>query len=124
MYKKLVSSILIVALLNLLGCYSIEYITTPEYKQIEEEDEADEIRVVTKDSQEYHFSGSNFSIENDTLNVRVKSTLTDVEQPYKGKFVLSDIKYIQFDSCSYLILPTLILIYYICTKVLIMPYRT
>ena len=68
MYKKLVSSILVVAVLNLLGCYSFKSVTVPEYKQVEEkEDKPDEIYVITKDDQEYHFADSNFYFENDTL---------------------------------------------------------
>ena len=68
MHKKLISSILVVALLNLVGCYSFESLNVPEYKQfVEEEGKPDEIYVKTKDIQEYHFSESNFNVENDTL---------------------------------------------------------
>ena len=38
MNKKLISSILVVALLNLVGCYSFEPITVTEYKQVEEKE--------------------------------------------------------------------------------------
>ena len=68
MSKKLISSILVIALLNLVGCYSFESVTVPEYKQfVEEEGKPDEIYVKTKDIQEYYFSESNFNVENDTL---------------------------------------------------------
>ena len=68
MSKKLISSILVIALLNLVGCYSFESVTVPEYKQfVEEEGKPDEIYVKTKDIQEYNFSESNFNVENDTL---------------------------------------------------------
>ena len=82
MYKKLISSILVVALLNLLGCYSSELVNVTEYKQIEEEDKPDDIRVISKDSQEYHFSESNFYVENDTLRGRapiIKIALSNIE---------------------------------------------
>jgi hypothetical protein len=68
LYKKQISILLVVALLNLVGCYSFESVTVPEYKQfVEEEGKPDEIYVKTKDIQEYYFSESNFNVENDTL---------------------------------------------------------
>ncbi len=96
MYKKLISSILVVALLNLLSCYSSELVTVGEYNQFEEEDKPDDIRVKTKDNQEYHISNSDYYIKNDTLYAKTKMILTDMEQPFEGKFALSEIKYIQF----------------------------
>ncbi len=93
MYKKLISSVLVVALLNLLGCYSSDLVTAPEYNQIEEEDKPDEIRVITKDSQEYHFSESNFYVENDTLYGKVM----EGELSFGKKIALSDIESIQFE---------------------------
>jgi len=68
MNKKLISSVLVITLLNLVGCYSLESVTVLEYQKIEEEDgKPNEIYVKTKDSQEHHFSESNFNVENDTL---------------------------------------------------------
>ena len=93
MYKKLISSILVVALLNLLGCHSFKSVTVPEYKQVEEEDKPDDIRVITKDSQEYHFSESNFYVEDDTLYGKVDIS----EQLLDRKIALSDIESIQFE---------------------------
>ena len=34
MNKKLISSLLVIALLNLLGCYSLESVTVPEYQKV------------------------------------------------------------------------------------------
>lgn len=98
MYKKLISSILIVALLNLLGCYSIKSFTGPELKQVEEkEDKPDDIYVKTKDHQEYHFSDSNFYIENDTLYV-----IASVKgQFFEEKIALREIRSIQLENFKY-----------------------
>jgi len=93
MYKKLISSILVVALLNLLGCYSADLVTVTEYNQIEEEDKPDNIRVKTKDSQEYHFAESNFYIENDTLYGKVSVK----ELSFEGKFAFGEIESIQLE---------------------------
>ncbi len=94
MCKKIFISFLLVALINFLfGCYSSELITVPEYNQIEEIDKPDDIRVITKDFQEYHFSESNFYVENDTLYGKVG----DGEQLLDRKIALLDIKSIQFE---------------------------
>jgi len=59
MYRKFFISFLLLALINLLaGCYSAESITVAEYNQMEEENKPDDIGVITKDSEEYHFSDS------------------------------------------------------------------
>ncbi len=94
MHRKIFISFLLIALINfLLGCYSAESITVLEYKQVEEEDKPDDIRVITKDSQEYHFSESNFYVEDDTLYGKVDIS----EQLLDRKIALSDIESIQFE---------------------------
>ncbi|MCH7774712.1 MAG: hypothetical protein IH784_09955 [Bacteroidetes bacterium] len=98
MYRKIFIGFLLLALINfLLGCYSSAWITVPEYNQIEEEDKPDYIYVKTKDNQEYHFSESNFYIENDTLYAKGKEILYNKEKPFDGKIALSDIESIQFE---------------------------
>ena len=98
MYKKLISSLLVVALLNLVGCYSLESVTVPEYQKIEEEDgKPNEIYVKTKDFNEYHFSDSNFYIENDTLYGKGILFLSEEEIPFEGKFAFVEIELIQLE---------------------------
>ena len=97
MYKKLISSILVFALLNLLGCYSSELVNVTEYKQIEEEDKPDNIRVITIYS-EYYLS--DFYIENDTLYAKGKEILYNKEKPFDGKIALSDIESIEVESLN------------------------
>ena len=94
MYKKIISTILIIALINLLGCYSFKSITVPEYKQIEEEDQPVEIYVKAENSNEYHFSETNFYIENDTLYEKVNTR----ELSIGGKIPFSEIASIQFED--------------------------
>ena len=95
MYKKLISSILVFALLNLLGCYSSELVNVTEYKQIEEEDKPDNIRVITKDFQEYYFSESNFYVENDTLYGKEILYLSKEELPFEGRIAFEEIESIK-----------------------------
>ena len=92
MYRKIFISFLLLALINfLLGCYSSEFVTAGEYEQVEEEDKPGDIRVITKDSQEYHFSDSNFYVENDTLYGKVSVK----ELSFEGKFALWEIESIK-----------------------------
>ena len=108
MYKKLISSILVVALLNLVGCYSFAPVTVPEYEQVEEkEGKPDEIRVITKDTQEYHFS--DFYIENDTLYGKGKLLSDDWEQQLDRSIALSNIESIEVDSFNWLTTSLLVL---------------
>jgi len=95
MYKKVFISFLLFALINFIaGCYSFQPVTVNEYRQIEEEDgKQNEIYVLEKDLQEYHFSDSNFYIKNDTLFGEVKVMIREL--PFEGKFALGDIKTIQ-----------------------------
>jgi hypothetical protein len=99
MYKKFICNILVVALLNLVGCYSFESITVPEYKQIEkEEGKPAEIYVLTKDGEKYHFLKDNFYIENDILYGKGKLLLGDREELIDKKIALSDIVLIEVEN--------------------------
>jgi hypothetical protein len=95
MYKKLISSILVVALLNLVGCYSSELITEPDFDKIEK-DAPKSIRVVTKDAEEYHFSQPNFYFVEDTLCGKEKLALS--EELVTRKIAFSDIDFIEAES--------------------------
>ena len=99
MYKKLISSILVIALLNLVGCYSFQSVTVPEYKQVEEEEgKPDEIYVLTKDGEKYHFLWANFYIVNDILYGKGKLLLGDREELIDKKIALSDIVLIEVEN--------------------------
>jgi hypothetical protein len=96
MNKKLISSILVVALLNLAGCYSVDYLTVPQYELIERKDgKPEEIKVTTKDYEEYQFSNSNFYIENDTLYGKETFYSGEKGQPFEGEFDFKEIEHIQ-----------------------------
>jgi len=96
MYRKFFISFLLLALINfLLGCYSSEFVTAGEYKQVEEEDKPDDIRVITKDSQEYHFSDSNFYVENDTLYGKEILYLSKEELPFDERIAFEEIESIK-----------------------------
>jgi len=103
MCKKIFISFLLVALFNLLvGCYSSELVTVPEYNQIEEVDKPKDIRVITKDGQEFHFSDSNFSVKDDTLYGKGKLLLEEKEEILNREIALSNIEAIEFEYVSWL----------------------
>jgi len=102
MYEKVFISFLVLALTNfLVGCYSLESITVPEYKQIEEEDKPDDIRVITKNAQEYNFSESNFYVENDTLYGKEIFLSGYREQQLDRKIALDEIRQFQLEKIDW-----------------------
>ena len=94
MYRKIISSVLIVALLNLLGCYASDLIEKTKYNQIKETDKSGSIKVITKDSEEYNFTESNFYVENDTLYGKLPLGYTG--KLYDENIALSDIESIYY----------------------------
>jgi hypothetical protein len=85
MYKELISSILVVALLNLLGCYSFKPVNPAEYKQVEG------VIVITKHSNKFYFS--DFYFYKDTL--RGKASPHSMGKRMDKKIAISDIKSIE-----------------------------
>ena len=93
MNKKLISSVLIIAILNFVGCYSLKSVTVSEYKQIEKkEGRPDEIFVNTVYGQKYYFTDSNFYIENDSLYGKGILLSSKEDLPFEGKIALNRIE--------------------------------
>jgi len=94
MYKKVIISFLLRAFINFIaGCSSFHSVSVSEYKQVEEEEgKPIEIYVKTKANQWYHFTNSNFYIENDTLYGKGELLLNDEEGIINTKIALSDIE--------------------------------
>ena len=101
MSKKLISSILVVALLNLVGCYSFQPVTVPEYEKVVEKDgKPNEIFVKTKDSQEYHFMKDDYHLEKDTLFGKGK-LMPDELETSDINIALAEIKWIQLEQLDW-----------------------
>lgn len=101
MYIILISSILILVFLNLLGCAATQTLTVSEYKQNnKKDDKPDEINVITKDNQEYHFTEPITIFKRDTLHVN-GILITYSEERVDRKFALSDIESIQPTNTIY-----------------------
>jgi hypothetical protein len=94
MYNKLLSSLLVIALLNLIGCYSAREVTLNE---ILTNDEISEITIKTKDSLRLSFEENDFYFSNDTL--KGKSSHSQIGEKFERAIPLSDI--IKFESIEF-----------------------
>ncbi|MEJ2196826.1 MAG: hypothetical protein P8X73_18480 [Ignavibacteriaceae bacterium] len=70
MYKKIISAILIITLMNLLGCYYQEQMVPSDVKFKDKKD----IQVTTKDTT-YNLTGNDYYFENDTVFASVSKKL-------------------------------------------------
>ena len=94
MYNKLLSSLLVIALLNLIGCYSSREVTLNE---VLTNDEISEITIKTKDSLRLSFEENDFYFSNDTL--KGKSSHSQTGEKFERAIPLSDI--IRFESIEF-----------------------
>ena len=94
MYKKFISTILVMALMNLMGCTAYKSFAVDEFKQVKEQDEPAEFYVKTTDSREYFISDPSVFVKNDTLYG--KGILVSKEFAFDGKIAVRKIKTIQF----------------------------
>ena len=95
MSKKIITTLLIVALLNLLACASAQTFTASEYRQVYgKEDKPDVIYITTKDGQEFKFKEPILIFKSDTLHVKGLLTSSSDEQVDKY-FALADIETIR-----------------------------
>ena len=94
MYNKLLSSLLVIALLNLIGCYSAREVTLNE---VLTNDEISEITIKTKDSLRLSFEENDFYFSNDTL--KGKSSHSQIGEKFERAIPLSDI--IKFESIEF-----------------------
>ncbi|MCL4280541.1 MAG: hypothetical protein KJZ60_12820 [Ignavibacteriaceae bacterium] len=79
-------SILIVSLLNFVGCYSSEKILKEDIiNGISKPDPKEEIFITTMDSIKYHFNAYNYQLLNDTIYGQGKSSKNGIESPFDGK---------------------------------------
>jgi len=98
MYNKLFSSLLVIALLNLIGCYSGREVTLNE---VLTNDEISEITIKTKDSLKLSFEKNDFYFSNDTLKgkARTVSSHSQMGEKLERAIPLSDI--ISFESTEF-----------------------
>jgi hypothetical protein len=99
--KKILSSILVVSLLNLFGCYTTELVKPDEYVKYEEESgKPKDIYVNLNDSLKYHFYVWQFNTAGDTLFGQGSKISDDIEQPFKGNIQVENIESVQWEESN------------------------
>jgi len=101
MNKKIISSILVIALLNLVGCSSFStHIKIPdEYIQYEKESgKPNEIYLVTNDNEKYHFTSWNYNIENNIFWGKGFHLINGTEKPINIRIPFTRIRFIQWEE--------------------------
>jgi hypothetical protein len=97
MYKKLICNLLVIALINLFGCYTTELVKPDEYMKYEKESgKPKEIFVIKKDSSKYHFNSWEYLVDEDTLSGKGTLIVNDHRDTFEGDIALSDIESIQW----------------------------
>ena len=96
--KKSIIIVTILALLNLLGCYSYQTISKDEIIQAEE---CDDLQVITKNKYVYEFDKGNYTINEDSIfgsgNLKLimgKKTYQD----YEGSISFEDVEKLRVDK--------------------------
>lgn len=98
MKKEILSSILVVSLLNLFGCYTTELVGPDEFVTYKEESgKTKDIYIVISDSVKYHFYLWQFNSARDTLFGQGSQIVDDIEQPFKGNIQVVDIESVQWE---------------------------
>lgn len=100
--KSMISGILIIALLNLMGCYSM-WETRKEDLLGQQPQQQQRKRakafVLTNDLNRYHFEPGSYYIKNDTLYGAGKQLMGDtLSLPFKGKIPLSNVSALQVEK--------------------------
>jgi len=99
--KRIIIAITTISFLNLIGCYSLETISFPEYQKIERENgKPKEIFISAKDSAKYYFDDREYNIRNDTLVGKGIIIVSDVEQPFEGNIPLTEIESFQLEEIN------------------------
>jgi hypothetical protein len=99
MYKKLISSILVVALLNLVGCYSTAIVHPNQFKMNEKKgDNPSEIIVRLSNHKEYLFGIGRYIITEDSLYGKGAELVNDNYRPFEGSIPISQIQSIEYEK--------------------------
>ena len=98
MYKKLISSIIVFALLTqIVGCYSYQEITKEEFVQAEE---YLNLRVRTRDQNWYEFYENNYTVKEDSIYGSGRNIFkpgSKFDEDFTGSIPLKEIESFKFD---------------------------
>ena|SRR3989337_718161 len=104
MLKKSFICLLILSILNLIGCYSSEVVSKKDFDAGQAQiDFSAELNLTTKDYDRYTFPPGFYHIENDTLHGEGRIITSGKNSPFNGKLAMNDIisfEQNQFDAGS------------------------
>jgi len=93
MLKKILIYIILLSFLHLLGCYSTAFIDPYQYQAIKDEtNKSNEIIINLYNNEKYIFARGYYFIINDSLIGEGVAIKNEIEEPYKGKIPLSQIR--------------------------------
>jgi len=96
--KKFIITVTILALFNLLGCYSYQTISREEISQSEENSD---LQIITKNKYVYEFDEGNYTISEDSIYGSGNLKLImgkKVYQKYEGSISFDDIEKLRMDK--------------------------
>jgi len=97
--KKLTISILIITLFNYLACTTLNVATKESIEEeMKEGTFRNEIYIITKDNNRYHFGDWGYNIENDTLYGKGLKIKPSGEEPFEGKIAMDDISHFEVEE--------------------------
>lgn len=109
MYKRLISSILVFALLNLVGCYTYQRITKKDFL---EASEYPDLKVQFQDKIDYYFDEGNYIVQSDSVygtgKIKSKEGRRTVYEDFEGGISINDSEQIRIDKFD--VLATILLI--------------
>ena len=92
--------LIIISLINYVGCYSYEQVRGSDIREELEQDNQRELYIVTKDYINYHFDCNMYSVKNDSLLGIGTFYQLNREMPFNGKIALNDITDIKIKNIN------------------------
>ncbi|MBT8379166.1 MAG: hypothetical protein KJN64_08040 [Ignavibacteria bacterium] len=91
MIKKSFIGFMVLAILNLIGCYSFQSVSPESFNESISMDGSASIELVTKDYFEYRFDRFSYKVKNDTITGNGYVLQLNDEVPFTGKIAFEDI---------------------------------
>ncbi len=93
MLKKILIYIILFSFLHLVGCYSTSIMNPAQYQELKDHiPQSNEIILNLNNNEKYIFARGYYFIINDTLIGEGVAIKNEIEEPYKGKIPLSQIR--------------------------------
>jgi hypothetical protein len=91
MIKKTFIGFMVFAILNLIGCYSFQTVSSETINKYASVDGSEAIELTTKDHIEYRFNKYSYRVKNDTITGNGYVIQLNDEVPFNGRIAFEDI---------------------------------